>query len=84
MSTLTRRICKVEARTNNPTWAFAALTDEQLDARIKELSAKAGLPLPDEAIKIYGSLAAYIKVLRKSMEKGGHGIDSIVQARAAS
>lgn len=79
-------------------WPLALLTDEQLDARIKELSIKGGLPLPDEAIKIYGSLPAYIKVLRESMENGSHGIErasapgdmeggnggSIVQARAAS
>lgn len=61
---------------------FALLTDEQLDARIKELSAKAGLPPLDEAIKIYGSLHEYIKVVREAMKSGYWG--SIVQTRAAS
>lgn len=61
---------------------FALLTDEQLDARIKELSIKGGLPPLDEAIKIHGSLAAYIRALREAMKSGDW--DSIAQARAAS
>lgn len=61
---------------------FALLTDEELDARIEELSIKGGLPPLEEAIKIYGSLHEYIKVFREAMKSGDLG--SIVQTRAAS
>lgn len=94
--TIKRRLQRAEKISGDR--PLALLTDEQLDARIKELSIKGGLPLPDEAIKIYGSLPAYIKVLRESMANGGHEIKrvldpgsvecgevgSVVHARAAS
>lgn len=93
--TIKRRLLRAEKISGER--PLALLTDEQLDARIKELSAKGGLPLPDEAIKIYGSLPAYIKVLRESMANGresgrasapgdaeGGDVGSSVQARAAS
>lgn len=66
MSTIKYRLERAEKFSGKQ--PFAGLTDEELDAKIDELSAKAGLLPVDEAIKAHGSLNAYIRALRQSLE----------------